>query len=425
MKQDRNADAPTNPTQRESRKLTRFMRWYYRDDNSCKISTHYLARQAKVLFRSLLAWLVAKPEIQPITPASDVLFIYPSEKSTKFNRHLAFLSELEKRVSLNKYIYIKAMRILRQRVLVRVSAPLTHYLTASYAQYVLQRYAHCKLIVTEEYNPVFQYYLMKNKKSDQKIIHLAHSKITDDSKKFSINLCDYYFLLGESSIQDLRNKKVLFGSSTGCVTGAFFTHNHPVKLEDSCESKKIILIGMGYTLEEKPEFYRNYTLLDDYFSNTSYEVILRPHQQSDTASSAFKHIKVADRSASLQEACQGAYAAISIYSNAIMDVSYLGIPMIYFNATGLSDEWAAEETFGICKNDMQLEQALLHLKNNYMAEAKKAADFGVLHFGEEGMGSSYAAQCIQDILTGNLPDQKKHPLTERLNYDYCSGTNIL
>jgi len=394
------------------------MRWYYRNDNSCLISKRYLTRQAQVLSRSLLAWLIAKSETQPAEPVSEVLFIYPSEKSKKFKRHLSFLSELEKRVSLTIYTYIKGIRILRQRTLARVSAPLLHYLPAAYAQFILNRYSPCKIIVTEECNPVFQYYLMKNKRPGQKIVHLAHTSIANDSKKYAVNLCDYYFLFGQSSIQVLRNKKVLFGSSNGCITGAFFTQNPPVELRDFSESKKIIIIGMGHTLEIKPEGYRNYELLDDFFSMTSYEVILRPHQQSNTTSALFKHIKVSDRSESLQDACRGAFAAISIYSNAVTDVSYLGVPIIYFNATGLSDEWSSEKTFGQCKNSAELERALYHIKTHYMDEAGKAAEYGESHFGEEGMGSSYAAQCIQDILlSGDLPEQKKHTLSEKLEYD--------
>lgn len=393
--------------------VNRFMRWYTSNNDVFHFSSGYLVYLFKAIIKGIRAKLSHSKTCEVVKSQAEAVFIFPSDKSKGIYRQKIFLDFLSEYVSLDTCVFEKDMEILKRKLLQKVDAPISHYLMASYAKHLINKYSNASVIIYEKYDPILQYYLMLYRFPYQKLIHVAHSKITNDSKKFSINLCDYYFVFGESSLKSLENKSIRLGNSNVCISGAYFTNNKQQVSLDRSSSRKIVILGMGPLFERRNKYRANYYLIDEFLKNKDYEVFLKPHTMSNIDGNDFKKIKILPKELTMESACDGALAVISIYSNAVIDASYLGYPIAYFNANSLSDEWEAFDYFGVCVDGEQLGNRLSAIKGDYLAEVDKAFKFGVYHLGKAGMGAKYMAKEIALLaVDGKVPSMARSILTK-------------
>ncbi len=171
---------------------------------------------------------------------------------------------------------------------------------------------------------------------------------------------------------------------------------------------------MGPSFEKKEIFFKNYQLLDNFFSQNKFNVVLKPHPMSDIGKENFTAISIASKDQTMESLCKDSFAVISIYSNAIMDAACLGLPIIYFNATRLSDEWMAKSYFGICTNEQELNNRISKISKEYSNEIIRASSFGTWHLGEQGMGTDYIANILTYLVLKKTPISNTVHIKQRI-----------
>ncbi|MCX4193783.1 hypothetical protein [Methylophaga sp. OBS1] len=367
----------------------------------------FITRWCRYGLMSLQARL--KDSSVEITPEPiDILFLRRSVKTLTFDDITAHFPAT---ITHKSILQAKPTEAISKRFLRRTSlshTSINFYVLASYVQYLLDFYQP-KIVVTEsngaETSPVLR--TMANDRGI-KVVHIAHSIPTRNYRKFSLVDYDYYFLYGKSSIDNLKQRAFLYGRDTYCVqTGAraVFSRLNTSQIPTAVErnANTVLLLGSGPGHEEKDEIRQVYQSAISFVNaNPRMTLLFKPHPRSNKQlwHSLTQQLEPA-RFRLIEDLGASHQAAVAIcgYTNAILDVSILGIVPLLVSTADNEDYFCYEQYLGrILNQPSELELRFKAIATELEHFQQKTRQFAQYHVGDINAPSALIAVNLQKIL---------------------------
>lgn len=278
--------------------------------------------------------------------------------------------------------------ILQQRLLKRPSAPvpLRYFLYAAHAEWLVSRYAP-KILLNDPNGRFFSPFLRLSLNARQSLlVQLAHATTTEYSRRLSMNDYDYYFLFGQSSLDALQKRKILFGTSRAVLAGSHMI-DAAYDLPDARPGEKAILIlGVGPDKEKESDYQRIYALLAEWARMHPQErLLVKAHPRSrvpfwQQVANTLPNLTVLPRSCALAEALSQADIAINLLSNAVIEAALARRPIIFVNVASEIDIFDQERFFGPrIETGEAFSERVREIRQNYPCHQKACEDFAHFH----------------------------------------------
>jgi len=360
------------------------------------------------LWMSVLAWLVSKSPQKIQKESCDILVLYRREDAN--NSRL--IDILSKKYRVKTTSQIKRPQMIKKRMVARMSwlVPASQYIYASYAWFLVHKF-NPKIIITFANGSAVSPFLRAaiNERGGY-IVHVAHSIPTQNYRSFSLIDMDFYFIYGQSSIRKLQKRPFLFGKTKCIKTGSEQIENKLIfeNVVNRNESERaVLLLGCGPKIELSEHIEKLYKLVIDWvLAHPEFKLYFKPHPRStlelwdsltmDLDGGTFETVD------KLNSDLSHCYAAIAPYTNAVLDVSLLGIPPLWVATKDDHDEFSYEDYFGErAHNERDLSNKLVdHIEriDFYREQAKLFADY---HIYQPKQGSTaFMGLMIDKIIRG-------------------------
>lgn len=360
------------------------------------------------LWMSSFAWIVSKTEDKIKTEPCDVLVLYRRKNARQDTRLVELLSEKHR---VKSAFQVKRPKMIKQRLLAKVPwlVPASLYIQASYAQFLVYKYQP-KIIITSANGSALSPFLRAAMNdSAGSIVHIAHSVPTENHRGFSLIDVDYYFVYGKSSIDKLQQRQHLFGTAKCIETGSWVINelDTEMTLNENKMEKAVLLLGSGPKVELRDSTEKIYKLVIAWvLDHPEFKLYFKPHPRSDCGLwnrlivdiDANKFEKIDNLSSNVAHC----YAAIAPYTNAVLDVSLLGIPPLWISTKDDDDEFSYEDFFGMrTDNEQQLSEKLtdyIDRPDFYKEQTKLFANYHI-HHPQQGV-AEFMAETIEQIMIG-------------------------
>lgn len=386
--------------------LTHHLRW-----QKGYSKARWILNTTSGLWMSFLSWIVLKIYPETEVEACDILVLSRRENSHKDNLLVELLS---KRYDVKTDFQVKRPQVIKRRLVARVPwlVPASLYLHASYACFLVYKYRP-KIIITAANGSVFSPFLrLAMNDSGGCVVHIAHSIPTDNYRTFSLIDVDYYFVYGRSSIDKLKHRENLFGVAKCIETGSWVIDeqlNTLEKKDTNISEKAILLLGSGPNVELREGTERIYKLTIDWvLEHPEFKLYFKPHPRSNCElwarlMSDLKDSSRFEKTNRLDATLSHCYAAIAAFTNAVLDVSLIGIPPLWIATKNDSDEFSYEEFFGKRTFDeKQLSENLTAYIENSDSYKEKTVLFANYHINQHKEGATeFMVKNIEQIMLGN------------------------
>lgn len=284
------------------------------------------------------------------------------------------------------------------------------YLEA-YANYLVELY-NPKIIITFNESTIFNLYLKKSlNEKGGKIINFAHGIV---SKEVVLNndkyYFDYYFVFGESSLINARNKKT-HGDTKIVKVGSFFM-DYQEKPPISSNSKKVLFCSQGDKIDKKVNEInlRNVDILCDWANQNDYEVLFKFHPLEDESivKSRFKDrttkFTYLPKNMTMYDAVKESYFVIMSSSNSSLEVALLGRPIVLVNHSknevdGINTE-LEKYYLKSASNSYELDQNVRETLDKIDFFIDRGEEYVSNHIEVRMKSTDYITKCIMSIFEG-------------------------
>lgn len=337
----------------------------------------------------------------------ELLVIHPSERSRELGRKSALLSKIQSSGLQYAEVVFRKSNYRHAGVFCHPdrSTPLRFYGLAGHANYLIGRYQP-RVVVTERYNEVFNYYLRHYLPDDGRIVHLAHAIPSHDSRKFCMNNFDYYFLYGQSSIDKMLNKPVRFGSSKACAVGSYLI-GEEYCLEPVDPNGHVLILAMGDWPKYAAQVEQAYRVLLNWAVSRSdlvFWVKLHPNRGSDfwlLPANRAVNVNVLPRACGMKDAVASASVVVNMHSNACIDAALLNRPVIPADPLPFPDEFEVESYFTAnCHDAKSLDCAYNEIIGSYPHYLQQARRFAERHVANGARSIPCIVSTLQAIVDG-------------------------
>lgn len=311
-------------------------------------------------------------------------------------------------------------KLLEQRCFCRPgdSVPLRYFGYAAHAQWLVEHYKP-RIVLNDRNGSLFAPFLKLALESvDAKLVHLAHATTLDSSARLSMNDYHYYFLFGRSSLDALRKRKLLFGTSVAVVAGSHMVDESYRLARPDPACKTLLILGVGPDKEKLDSYLQTYALLRAWASaNAEYRVLIKGHPRSSmvfwNTPPKPLNLQILPADVTLADALAEASIVINILSNAIIEAGLSGRPIIQVNYADSQDMFGESHFFGPVIRDINaLSHAIKAIEKDYALHCKQSIDFAEYHLEQGVEGLKNNIEALKDILKGNLPKMPYETLTE-------------
>ncbi len=354
----------------------------------------------------IITFFIAKKPKQ-IKPC-DILFFHGSEKSRDLNIRDPLIAELRKKdLIVLEDTQQKPLNILKKCLLTpyKYNIPFKYLFISNYMQFIVEAYQP-KIIITDRNGSVYSSFLKEAIQPYGKVVHMAHCVITDNYTRFSMIDYDYYFLYGSSSLDNIMNRQIRFGSTKAVLTGLYFSNQY-FNLRPNNASKNILLFGIYPNLEKKESFRLIYDMIKQWASNNpDYHLYIKPHPRSHSdywkaASQTIDNIMVLDAKEKLTNCLSNISIALSIYTNAVIDAALLNRPSLMVSLDNMNavDDALELEKFYLPRatNHEQLQDNIASMLDNYPHYVEQARKFAQHHLEYKQDSIDYITHCLLSI----------------------------
>ena len=321
--------------------------------------------------------------------------------------------------------------ILAQRLLKRPSAsvPLRYFLYASHAEWLVSRHTP-KVLLNDRNGSIFAPFLRLSLNARRLLlVHLAHATTVESSLRLSMNDYDYYFLFGQTSLEALQKRSLLFGTSKVVLSGSHMidmAYDLPDVLP---RNEAILLLGVGPDEEAEDSYQCIYALLADWARTHPQErLLIKAHPRSSVpfwqqAVNTLSNLTVLPRSCTLVEALSQADIVISIWSNAVIEAALARRPVIFTNVAGATDVFDEERFFGTrIETNAALSARVQEIRQNYWCHQEASKKFAHFHLAHGFQGLQYSLTYLEALLHAEpIPYEI---LAERNPQDGCMHTIV-
>lgn len=283
--------------------------------------------------------------------------------------------------------------------------PLHFRLYASYAAHLVQKFQP-KVILTDKNGSPLSPFLKLCVEPYGRLVHVAHSVTTDNFTVFGMIDYHYYFLFGQSSLDKLKNRDVLFGSAKAVLTGPFLA-DQDFTLPPTDPYKHILLFGIGPNLEKYTNYRNMYDIVKKWIlANQDYTLHVKVHPRSDydyweSCARSLANVKVLPKSWNMVECLRNVSVVLSIYTNAVIDAALLNRPSLLVCNDEIKDELDVEKFFfPRARTEQQLSENIKKILSDYETYLVKARKFARYHLQHEQDSVDYIADCVSSISRG-------------------------
>jgi hypothetical protein len=305
--------------------------------------------------------------------------------------------------------------ILRLRQLKRPNhfVPLRYFLFAAYAEWLVARHVP-KILLNDRNGSLYSPFLrLSMKQNGGLLVHLAHATTTEDSQRLSMNDYDYYLLFGESSLEALRGRTILFGESRAVLAGSYLINDAYALPPAEKQRSTLLILGIGPDKEKEAGYQRTYALLREWLAvHPEIRALVKAHPRSHVpfwreAACNLPNLSVLPAGCTLVQALEQAGVVVNIMSNAVIEAALARRPVLFVNLSGDKDIFQQERFFGPVIQDLQaLDQRFFAILRNYMESTEKNADFVSFHLASGADGLQRNVELLESLLLGrDIPFQ--------------------
>lgn len=282
----------------------------------------------------------------------------------------------------------------------------------SYANYLTEVY-NPKIVITFNESTVFNLYLRKSmKKNGGKIINMAHGIVSKEVLRNNDKYYfDYYFVFGQSSLDNAINKKT-YGKTKIVKVGSFFM-DYKDTLPIVYNSRKVLFCSQGDKIDKKvnESNLRNVEILCEWANKSDYEVLFKFHPLEDenivktrfeSKTSKFNYLP---KEMSMYDAMKEAHFVIMSSSNSSLEVALLKKPIVLVNDDQNEvDSINAELEKYYLKsaiNSEELESNIEKTLEKYNLFVEKGEEYVSNHIEVKMNSTEYITKCILSIVKNN------------------------
>lgn len=345
---------------------------------------------------------------QDVQTKCDFLLLQSAPKVIDFQRKKRLIQTLQARGhSLVETALDTPSRLLLSRRLFwpEQSVPIRYFGYAAHAQWLVRHY-NPRIILNDRNGSYFLPFVRLTLETvNAKLVHLAHATTLEDSSRLSMNDYHYYFLFGRSSLDALRQRKIMFGTSTAVIAGSYMVDESFRFLPPDVKQKTVLVLGVGPDKEKLAGYQDTYTLLHDWaIINPDYRLIIKAHPRSkmelwSRLSHNVTNIEILSGSITLSEALARASIVVNIMSNAIIEAGFSGRPIVYVNCATEKDIFGQVRFFpGPIQNVSALSDAIESVERDYEMCCQRSREFSEYHLENGSKGLEVNVQILEHIL---------------------------
>lgn len=302
------------------------------------------------------------------------------------------------------------------------SVPLRYFGYAAYAEWLVEKYQP-KVLLNDRNGSLYTPFLRLALNARQRLlVHLAHATTVESSPRLGMNDYDYYFLFGQSSLDALHARRVLFGESTAVLAGSHMIDTALDLPPADPEQHVLLILGLGPDKEKEASFQISYAVIRDWAAtNSEYQVLVKAHPRSRTpfwheAAERLDNVQVLPATCGIAEALSRASVVVNFMSNAVVEATLARRPVIYVNAGGNRDIFSQEQFFGGCVTNIQgLTQRIDALKVDYPQSLQRSAQFAEYHLAHGVKGLANTLSRLDELLLSGQTEGSRLPLSPKPN----------
>lgn len=348
-----------------------------------------LAMHMRLCWKGLLSRIFQHKK--PVDSVScDVLVVHPSHRHHEQGRRRALISQLRQRGLVVEEFVEDEHDLLRGRCFLKpgCKVPWTLRWPAAHASYLLEKY-NTKVVLTERHSWFASSFIKWFREGEApKIVHMAHSVPSDESKVYSYFNYDFYFVFGRSSLEYLNRLQGTFGSTQVAFAGPYFMEDQDGETSNgqmgSAGGERLLFLGSGPKYEETPEYLEMCRWVLVWLKKHPVaELIVKVHPRGtgapwcEAADAGYK-ISFLPSSEPLDRAAGKFSVVLSGYTNAIIDTSRQAVPLVLL---GDEQDYFSTGRFGVprARTCEELELALDRLLADGIASGQRMSDFFSYH----------------------------------------------
>lgn len=380
----------------KARALDRYRWRILRQRHSCWGALVRWVRDALVDFTFGLLVLGRLAHQVPSEPC-DALLLQAAPKVIGLRRKkLLIAALLERGWNLQETALQTPMMQLRDRCLLKPSqaVPLRYLSYAAHAQWLVSRYQP-SLLLNDRNGSLYSPFLRLALHAHQGLlVHLAHATTLESSRRLSMNDYDYYFLFGQSSLEALQARPVLFGCSQAVLSGSHMVDQAFDLPPASADCKTVLMLGVGPDKEKESGYLQTYRLIRDWAqAHPDWQLLIKSHPRSarhfwQQAAQQAENILLLPQDCTLAAALAQASVVFNIMSNAVIEAALARRPVLYLNCSGHRDIFRQAQFFGPCITDLTvLQQRVDYIGAHYVQALQQSAAFADYHlaYGYQGL----------------------------------------
>jgi hypothetical protein len=225
-----------------------------------------------------------------------------------------------------------------------------------------------------------------------------------------MNDYDFYFLFGQSSLQALQARRLLFGQSRAVLSGSHMIDRAYELPAASRAVQTLLVLGVGPDKEKQPGYQQTYRLLREWAEqNPHYRVLVKAHPRSQVpfwqqAAAESRNIAVLPSTCSLAAALEQASLVVNIMSNAVIEAALARRPVIYANASGEREIFSQEQFLGArVTSRAELQQRIAQIETAYAQAVDNSARFAEFHLAHGCRGLECCVETLELLLNGRQP----------------------
>ncbi|WP_263143321.1 capsule biosynthesis protein [Pseudomonas sp. RIT-PI-AD] len=408
-----------NPWRAKARALDRYRWQLLRERHGLFGSLLRFVREA--WFDLLFGWRARRRLDDGVqTLACELLLLQSAPKVIAFQRKRLLIDTLRARGHLLLETALdEPARLLAGRCLAAppYPVPLRYFGYAAHAQWLERRYQP-RLLLNDRNGSFYVPFLrLALNARGALLVHLAHASTVEGSRRLGMNDYDYYLLFGRSSLEALLARRLRFGSSRAVLCGSHMIDGSYELPPPQMGERTLLLLGVGPDKEKLPGYRRTYRLLREWAQrHPEQRLLVKAHPRSSAtfwreAAASLGNVELLPPGCGLADALARASAVFSVISNAVIEATLAGRPVIYVNVSQETDIFQQERFFGPAVRDLPtLESRLRALEHDYPMEVEKARQFCEYHLAHRVAGLANTLEVLEALLQGRPQSIASHPL---------------
>jgi hypothetical protein len=356
---------------------------------------------------------------QMATQPCDILLLQSSPKVILLKRKIQLIEALRARgYALEETSLDEMEAILRGRRLASPAqyVPMRYFGYAAHAAWLVNRY-HPRILLNDRNGSLYSSFLrLELQRKNGVLVHLAHACTIEASRRLDMNDYDYYFLFGQSSLDALAQKPLLFGQSLAVLSGSHMIDRSFALPAPQSSDRTVLVLGVGPDKEKEADYQATYAMLRDWAKlHAGYRLLIKAHPRSlvpfwQQVAAELDNVEILPKNCSLVEALSRASVVVNIMSNAVIEAALAGRPILFVNAGDQLDVFEQERFFGQrIKTIEELDRSIATLDHAYSEAIEVAKEFATHHLDHGADGLDNVINLLEQIfVSGYCPAQPLH-----------------